>query len=112
MAGKFEVYKDKGGEFRFRLKSGNGETVLTSEGYSKKASAMNGVESVKKNAGDPGNFDKTETDKGGFRFALKAKNRQIIGTSQTYKTASGRDNGIGAVGRAADGAKVVDLSDA
>lgn len=112
MAGKFEVYKDKAGEFRFRLKSGNGETVLTSEGYSKKASAMNGVESVKKNAGDAANFDKTETDGGGFRFSLKAKNRQIIGTSQTYKTASGRDNGVGAVGRAADGAKVVDLSDA
>ena len=50
MAGKFEVYKDKSGGFRFRLKAGNGETIATSESYTTKASAMNGVESVKKNA--------------------------------------------------------------
>ncbi|WP_426986262.1 YegP family protein [Pseudarthrobacter sp. Y6] len=51
MAGKFEVYKDKSGGFRFRLKAGNGETIASSESYKTKASALNGVESVKKNAG-------------------------------------------------------------
>lgn len=51
MAGKFEVYKDKSGGYRFRLKAGNGETIASSESYKTKASAMNGVESVKKNAG-------------------------------------------------------------
>ena len=49
MAGKFEVYKDKAGEFRFRLKAGNGQNILGSEGYSAKASCLNGIESVKKN---------------------------------------------------------------
>ncbi len=47
---KFEVYEDKGGEFRFRLKATNGQVIAVSEGYKTKASCLNGVESVKKNA--------------------------------------------------------------
>ena len=50
MAGKFELYKDKKGEFRFRLVAPNGQTIATSEGYSSKESAKAGIESVKKNA--------------------------------------------------------------
>ena len=50
--GKFEVYKGKGGEFRFRLKAGNGEIIATGEGYSSKQACLNGIESVKKNAPD------------------------------------------------------------
>ncbi len=49
---KFEVYEDKAGEFRFRLKATNGQVIATSEGYKAKASCLNGVESVKKNAPD------------------------------------------------------------
>ena len=47
---KFEVYQDKAGEFRFRLKATNGQVIATGEGYKAKASCLNGVESVKKNA--------------------------------------------------------------
>ena len=47
---KFEVYEDKAGEFRFRLKATNGQIIAASEGYKAKASCLNGVESVKKNA--------------------------------------------------------------
>ena len=47
---KFEVYEDKAGEFRFRLKATNGQVIAASEGYKAKASCLNGVESVKKNA--------------------------------------------------------------
>jgi uncharacterized protein YegP (UPF0339 family) len=47
---KFEVYEDKSGEFRFRLKATNGQVIAVSEGYKAKASCLNGVESVKKNA--------------------------------------------------------------
>ena len=47
---KFEVYVDKAGEFRFRLKARNGEIIAVSEGYKAKASCLNGIESVKKNA--------------------------------------------------------------
>ena len=49
---KFEVYADKSGEFRFRLKARNGEVIAASEGYKAKASCLNGVESVRKNAPD------------------------------------------------------------
>ncbi len=49
---KFEVYEDKAGEFRFRLKATNGQIIAVSEGYKAKASCMNGIESVKKNAVD------------------------------------------------------------
>ena len=48
--GKFEVWVDKAGEYRFRLKAPNGEVIATGEGYSSKAACMNGIESVKKNA--------------------------------------------------------------
>lgn len=47
---KFEVYEDKAGEFRFRLTATNGQVIAASEGYKSKASCLNGVESVKKNA--------------------------------------------------------------
>ena len=49
---QFEVYADKSGEFRFRLKARNGEVIAASEGYKAKASCLNGVESVRKNAPD------------------------------------------------------------
>lgn len=49
---KFEVYQDNAGEFRFRLKATNGQVIATGEGYKAKASCLNGVESVKKNAAD------------------------------------------------------------
>lgn len=52
VAGKFELYKSSNGEFRFRLKAGNGEIIATSEGYTSKASAKDGIESVKSNAAD------------------------------------------------------------
>ena len=49
---KFEVYTDKAGEFRFRLKATNGQVIAVSEGYKAIASCLNGIESVKKNAVD------------------------------------------------------------
>lgn len=111
MAGKFEIYQSPGNnEYYFRLKAGNGENVLASEGYKQKSSAENGVESVKRNSGDEDNFEKKTSSNGKFYFNLKATNGQVIGTSQMYASESGRDNGIGAVGRAAEGADVVDLT--
>ena len=49
---KFEIYKDKAGEFRFRLKAGNGQIIAVGERYTTHANCVNGVESVKKNAPD------------------------------------------------------------
>ncbi|WP_426622103.1 YegP family protein [Microbacterium sp. As-52] len=52
LAGKFELYTDKSGEYRFRLKAGNGEVIAISEGYSSKSAALNGIDSVRRNAAD------------------------------------------------------------
>jgi len=60
MAAKFEIIKDKRGEYRFHLKAANGEIIATSEGYKTKASAKNGIESVQKNAPDATVVDLTE----------------------------------------------------
>lgn len=49
---KFEIYEDKAGEYRFRLKATNGQIIAVGEGYKAKAGCLNGVESVKKNAVD------------------------------------------------------------
>ena len=50
MPAKFEMYTDKAGKCRWRLKAANGEIIATSEAYSSKAACENGIESVKKNA--------------------------------------------------------------
>lgn len=59
MAYKFEVYKDKAGEFRFRFKASNGESMFGSEGYKTKSSAMSAIESIKKNASGASVDDQT-----------------------------------------------------
>lgn len=52
MAGKFEVYSDKAGEFRFRLKAGNGQVVASSQAYTTKKACLNGIASIRTNAPD------------------------------------------------------------
>ena len=52
MSGKFEVYEDKAGEFRFRLKASNGQVIASGQGYKTKDSCLHGIDSVKKNAAD------------------------------------------------------------
>jgi uncharacterized protein YegP (UPF0339 family) len=59
MAGKFEVYKDAAGKFRFRLKAGNGEIIAVGEAYESKPGALNGIESIKKNAAEAEIVDQT-----------------------------------------------------
>ncbi len=106
---KFEVYQSGAkNEYRFRLVASNGQTILSSEGYSAKAGCMNGIESVRKNAVNPKAFEKSVTTNGQFRFNLKAPNGQVIGTSQNYKTEDGRNNGIQSVMKNAGIAKVVE----
>lgn len=52
MAGKFELFTDQGGKFRFNLKAGNGQVIASSQAYESKKAALNGIESVRKNAAD------------------------------------------------------------
>ena len=107
---KFEVYQSgKKNEFRFRLKADNGQIILSSEGYTSKPSCLNGIESVKKNSADAKRFTKTTTPSNMFRFAITAANSQIIGTSQNYKSESGRNNGIESVMKNAARAEIKEV---
>ncbi len=110
MAGTFELKTSSNGKFFFNLLAGNGQIVLTSEMYEAKASALNGVESVKKNAPDAGRFDKLEGGGGKFYFTLKAANHQVIGKSQMYASAATRDAGVESVSANAPGAPTRDLT--
>ena len=110
MAGKFEIYNDKAGEFRFRLKAGNGQTILASEGYAAKSGCNNGIESVKKNAADDARYERKETSSGKPMFNLKSTNGQVIGTSELYESVAARENGIESVKKNAPDADVEDLT--
>lgn len=104
--GKFVVSVRKNGEYQFNLKAGNGQIILTSEGYTTEAGCMNGIESVKKNAPDDDRFERVVTTNGKFRFNLKAGNGQVIGTSENYESVAARDNGIESVKKNAPDATV------
>ncbi|WBS73853.1 YegP family protein [Elizabethkingia meningoseptica] len=108
--GKFEISKRKNGEYQFNLKAGNGQVILTSEGYSTKANCENGVASVKKNSQDDSKFESKTSSNGKYYFNLKATNGQIIGTSEMYESSSGRDNGIESVKSNAPGASIDDIT--
>lgn len=111
MAGKFEILKGDTGQYRFNLKAGNGEIILSSQRYADKGGATGGIESVKTNAADDGNFERKEAKDGQHYFNLLAGNKQIIGTSEMYKQKGGMENGIESVKKNAPDAEVVDKSD-
>ena len=83
MAGKFELKKSKNDKFYFSLLASNGQVILSSEMYEAKASAVNGIESVKKNGGDAARYDKLSAKDGSPYFTLKAGNGQVIGQTTT-----------------------------
>lgn len=106
--GKFVITKRTNGEFQFNLKAGNGQTILSSEGYATKKSCENGIESVRKNSQDDSKFEKKTSANKKFYFNLKATNGQVIGTSEMYESEASRDNGIASVKTNAPGASVED----
>lgn len=110
MAGKFEVKTAKNGQTHFNLLASNGQIILQSEMYETKVSAINGVESVKKNAPLDERYERLVSQSGKPYFVLKAANHQVIGQSQQYESEAGRDNGIESVKKHAPEATVVDLT--
>ena len=97
MAGWYELSKNAKGQYSFVLKAANGEVILRSEQYEAKSSAESGIASVQKNCGLEDRYERKDASDGRFYFNLKAANHQIVGTSQMYQSASGRDNGIASV---------------
>ena len=108
MAGRFELKKSKNDKFFFSLLADNGQTILSSEMYEAKASAVNGIESVKKNATDDARFERKTSSNGKPFFNLLAGNGQVIGSSEMYSSESARDAGIELVMANAAGASVDD----
>ena len=95
----FEVYKDARDEHRFRLKAPNGQIIATGEGYTTKASCLNGIESIKENVAFADRFETYQDKQGEHRFRLKAANGQVIATGEGYTTENALMNGIESVKR-------------
>lgn len=108
---KFEIKTRTNGEFQFNLKAGNGEIILSSEGYSSKAGCENGIESVRKNSHEDEKYDRLEAKNGKHYFNLKAGNGQIIGSSEMYESKAGREGGIESVKKNAPIATISDLTE-
>jgi uncharacterized protein len=110
MAGKFELKKSKNDKYFFNLLASNGQIILSSEMYESRASAVNGMESVKKNAADEGRYARLVGKDGSPYFTLKAGNSQVIGQSQMYANEKSRDDGIESSKANGPGAALSDLT--
>lgn len=91
MAGWFELDKSSNDQYKFVLKAGNGEIILTSELYTTKSSAENGITSVQANSPLDERYDLKDSSNGKSYFNLRAANHQVIGTSQMYSTKQSRE---------------------
>ena len=107
MAAKFEISSRSNGEFQFNLKAGNGQVILSSEGYSSLPACQMGVESVRMHSLNPIHFECNTAKDGSPYFSLKASNGQVIGKSEMYGSISARDNGIQSVMTNASAAEVI-----
>lgn len=106
--GKFVKKVAKNGDFYFNLKAGNGEVILSSEMYKSKASCDNGISSVKENSPSDERYERKTANNGKHYFNLKARNGQVIGSSEMYESAAGRDKGIESVKKNAPDASIVE----
>jgi uncharacterized protein YegP (UPF0339 family) len=97
MSGKYEIKKAKNGKFFFNLKASNGQIILTSQMYKDKTGVKNGIASVQKNCSSNDLYEKKESAGGKSSFVLKAKNKQVVGNSQSYASAASAANGIESV---------------
>lgn len=109
MPGKFEL-KKSGDQYMFNLEAANGQVLLTSERYTRKEGAKNGIDSVKTNAPSDNRYDQHTASNGSPYFVLKATKGEVIGTSEIYSSASARDNGIESVKTNAPSASTEDLT--
>lgn len=107
--GKFHVKTDAAGEYRFNLVAANGQVILSSEGYSTRASCMNGIDSVKRHAPREEWYERTLAANGRSHFNLKAANGEVIGTSQLYQDAQAMEKGMASVMSTAPAATVTAL---
>lgn len=111
MAAKYDVRTSSDGQYYFNLKAANGKVILTSERYTTKANALNGIRSIQENATVAARFDRRTSKARDPYFVLKAGNGEPIGRSEMYSSTGARDNGIRSVEANAPTARVNDLTD-
>lgn len=104
----FNLHKTEAGQFNFSLKNADEKTLLKSEQYQSKASAQNGIESVRQNAPVDSRYELKTTESGKFYFNLKAANGQIVGTSVMYSDEAARNAAVAEVKQDAPSAGVSD----
>jgi uncharacterized protein YegP (UPF0339 family) len=97
MAGKYEIFQDSQGKFRFRLKADNGQNILASQAYASRDACEKGIASVRANAEDQTRYERKESQNGKQYFVLTAGNNQIIGQSQMYASSADVETGIQSV---------------
>jgi uncharacterized protein YegP (UPF0339 family) len=93
MAAGYFLLTKSGNQFKFALKAGNHETILSSERYASKASAQNGIASVKTNSGNDASYERKTSKDDKPYFVLKAANGEIIGTREMYSSTSAARRG-------------------
>jgi hypothetical protein len=97
MAGYYVLSKGKTGKYSFNLKSGNHQTVLSSQAYASREAAMTGIASVQANGADDARFERKVAKDGQAYFVLKAGNGQVVGKSEMYPSAAVMEKGIASV---------------
>lgn len=110
MAGIYAIAKTSDGRFLFNLKAANGEKILTSQSYEAKASAVNGIDSVRSNAPNDAQFDRMTSKDHKPYFVLKAANGEVVGTSEQYSSDEAMETGVESVKTHAPAATVDDLT--
>jgi hypothetical protein len=95
--GYYKIKKGTNGKFHFNLHAGNHQVILSSQMYADKAGAKNGVKSCQTNGSKAANFESKTAKNGQFHFNLLAANKQVIGSSEMYKSTDGCKNGIASV---------------
>jgi uncharacterized protein YegP (UPF0339 family) len=110
MPSAFILKKSANDQFFFNLTAENNETILTSEMYWEKRSAMDGVQSVRANAPEDASFVRKTSSDGKPYFVLESHNHEPIGSSEMYESREAMENGIAAVKRCAAEAKIQDRS--
>lgn len=109
---RFEPFQGKDGKYYFRLRAGNDEIILSSQGYATRPGCRKGIRSVQANAGLPERYQRRTTKTGEAYFVLLAGNNQVIGRSESYSSEAAREAGIKAVRSNAAKARVWELAEA
>jgi uncharacterized protein YegP (UPF0339 family) len=110
MKGYYQIKTTEAGKIHFTLNAGNHEVILSSQLYTEKSSAENGIESARTNGTHEARYERKLSAKGEPYFQLKAPNGQIIGMSEMYGSEASRDDGIRSVVANCTSTRVKDLT--